>query len=220
MIPYSELKQIWNDIQNDIVMKWTARVLFIGIVICFFITAIATWIRGARNKPVVFLWGLYSSSEKDTIKITKIDTVYFYKKVSDNSSRIDKSIKVGKQEVDRNGISIQNNAPNYGSQAGRDINNYGIIPRKITEDSEIILALNSVCLDKSKHIGFVAPSNDGEIINVKKQIIDILVKQGFVNIENTNGIRLMLDSNLPSDHISLMNNAQGGFSFYIPPAGQ
>lgn len=220
MLSYSDLKQIWNDVKNDKIMKWAARTLFLGLVLCFCVTSIAALIRGLNDKPVNFLWGLYSSSEKDTVQIKKIDTFYIYKGIDNTKSDNNFATQKSNQEKKNIGSEIQNYAPNYGYQAGRDINNYGIMPRKITEKSEIINALNSLCPDKNKHIGFVAPASDGEILNVKEQIVRILKKQGYNDIENTNEIRIMIGNDFPTDQISLIHNSQGGFSFYIPPAKQ
>ena len=51
--------------------------------------------------------------------------------------------------------------------------------------------------DKSTRIGFVAPSQEGEILNLKNQISKILTNNGYTNIEERKGIRLMINADLP-----------------------
>ncbi len=97
-------------------------------------------------------------------------------------------------------------------------NNIGIQQRKIVENDLVDFFNNFP--DKNIYIGFVGASMEGEIINVKDQIIKILKNHGYSNLENTTGIRIFIDSNLPTQTLSILNNSKvkGGISFYIPPA--
>ncbi len=111
-----------------------------------------------------------------------------------------------------------NTGVNHGIIGDNGIQNFGIQQREITEQSETIKFLLSNYTDKSIRIGFVAPSQEGEILNLKNQIIKILTNKGYTNIEESKGIRIMLNAELPIDKIVLINNGLGGVSFYIPSA--
>jgi|GEM_PF-5381156 len=87
------------------------------------------------------------------------------------------------QKIDNGGSGIQNNAPNYGNQSGRDmtVNNYGTVPRLVTE--ETMSNFLKMYPDRRTHIAFCyLGSPDGEMLNFKSKITDFLRMKGYNNI--------------------------------------
>lgn len=157
----------------------------------------------------------YVNSNEDTSRIVN-DTIRKIKVIS--------NIKTHSQKVNFKADSLNSNyvfnekieAENLQIGNQNTQNNYGIQPRKISED--FLKDFFEMYPDITMHIGFVAPNSEGEIINVKNQIIKILKTKGYIDIEKVNGIRIMIDSNLSSEKITLLPNSIGGISFYIPSA--
>lgn len=143
--------------------------------------------KGLNSK---FLWGAGECLECEKIKIDSIikhDTITITKNViaSYPSKAKNKSMPDAKQiqKVDSGGSGLQSNAPNYGTQAGRDANtyNYGIIPRTIKETDVIPTILQFP--NKEIAITFVIYSGaTEEIVSVRDQIIAIMRKHGYNNI--------------------------------------
>ena len=126
-----------------------------------------------------------------------------------------KSIKSENKTINAKNV---NTGVNNGIIGDNGVQNFGIQPRIITEQSEAVQFFLSNYPDKTIRVQFVAPIQEGEIINVKNQIIKILISKGYSNIENIPGIRLLLDPTAPIDRIGLLNNTSGGITFHIPPA--
>lgn len=119
------------------------------------------------------------------------------------------------QKIDREGSGIQNNAPNYGNQAGRDINNYGIIPRKISEN--MLVEFYKIFPQLNTPIAFeFIGGPDGEMKDVKKQIIKLLRNKGYTNIDEMEIVGF--GSNLET--IAFNPQSDGGVHIMIPPASK
>lgn len=119
------------------------------------------------------------------------------------------------QNIDSGGSGVQNNGNNNGQQAGRDINNIGIIPRKITE-ADLLPYINQLP-DKTISVRFVSYGfADAEINSVKNQIITIMKKHGFINIENTFHIKIGTEP--PKSIIPAFFQKENILEFHIPPA--
>lgn len=119
------------------------------------------------------------------------------------------------QKIEKEGSGIQNNAPNYGNQAGRDINNYGIIPRKISEN--MLVEFYKIFPQLNTPIAFeFIGGPDGEMKDVKKQIIKLLRNKGYTNIDEMEIVGF--GSNLQT--IALNPQSDGGVHILIPPASK
>jgi len=181
------------------------------------LTAIITSVSLIIVSLVTGLFSLKNKQEvqKSPITVNPVISPVFNNNINTRLDSAKKPIKISKKTIKGKNI---NTGVNNGIIGDNGVQNFGIQPRIITEQSEIIEFLLTNYTDKSIRIGFVAPSQEGEILNVKKQIVKILLSKGYSNVEELNGIRLMFDANLPSDRIVLLNNALGGISFYIPSA--
>lgn len=84
------------------------------------------------------------------------------------------------QNNDSGGSGVQNNAPNYGNQAGRDINNYGIIPREVKED--LIVSIMNQVPDKKTTIYIVKRSDESESEQYANKILVELRKRGYIKV--------------------------------------
>ena len=139
-------------------------------------------------------------------ELNEVDSNKNYKKNENtkvNSSIKSENNKYNIKEVNATNLQIGDN----------NIQNIGIQPRKITED--FLKDFFKVFPDKTIYFGFVGSNSSIEIINTKKQIIEILEQKGYNNIEKTQGIRIMVNPDLPNE-ICIMRNELGGVSFYIP----
>ncbi|MFV5685965.1 hypothetical protein ACM55I_10995 [Flavobacterium sp. GB2R13] len=165
------------------------------------------------------------------------DTIVKYVNINPDTSR---TIRIAKGKINQTKVSFNKTPPSPYSSLKKDSaktkynfnekveatnlqignnntqNNYGIQPRIINE--EFLKDFFVMFPNKTMHVGFIAPNSEGEIINVKNQIIKVLISRGYNNIENTNGIRILLDSALSDEKLTLVPNAIGGISFYIPSA--
>lgn len=170
---------------------------------------------------VAIISGLFSSNAnqkltKTTITVNPEIKPVFNNQINTKSETSNK--KINKSDSKNIKAKNVNTGINHGIIGDNGIQNFGIQQREITEQSETIQFLLSNYPDKSMRIGFVAPSQEGEIINLKNQIIKILSNKGYTNIEELKGIRIMINAELPIDKVVLINNGLGGVSFYIPSA--
>lgn len=170
---------------------------------------------------VAIISGMFSSNANQKLTKTTITVNPEIKPVFNNQINT-KSETSNKKIIKSDSKNIKaknvNTGINHGIIGDNGIQNFGIQQREITEQSETIQFLLSNYTDKSMRIGFVAPSQEGEILNLKNQIIKILTNKGYTNIEELKGIRIMINAELPIDKVVLINNGLGGVSFYIPSA--
>ncbi len=171
---------------------------------------------------VALITGFFSSNNKQQpvtspVTVNPVISPVFNNQIKptvDNSKK--ERVKSAPKTINAKNV---NTGVNNGIIGDNGVQNYGIQPRIISDTSEIIRYIFSNFPDKSTHFGFVAPSEEGEILNVKNQIVKTLKAKGYFDVEEINGIRLIIGSELPVDRISLIKNtsSSGGISFFIPP---
>jgi hypothetical protein len=238
-----DLKKIddaYNGIKHDrylvIIFRILASIIIFAVAVCF-----AThFIDRAHNRKSILFWGMMEYHPVDSSQIqkaksdnglldnanasqqsTKGQIGKFVEKeksvqispapIVSKSSKED-SLVVNKTEINNNTGA---NFGNIGGNGNNVTNNFGIQRRVITK--EFLQPYLSYLDNKAMRIGFVAPVQDGEILNVKRQIITMLKAQGYTNIEEHDGIRLFIGADMPDD-IVLINNELGGKTFYISAA--
>jgi hypothetical protein len=178
------------------VKKSEVKVPFITILICFSLLSIYAFgsvlfrwhiiIFGVEFNPIVIeKIVVHDTTIKHDIRPESNRPIIFHitpKKKVAKSLKGESTRPDNIQKNDGAASGLQNKAPNYGHQAGRDINNYEIIPRQlnITQFQPFF----NTFPDKNTHVAIVfAGTPDGEILAVKKQIVDILRSNGYLNVE-------------------------------------
>lgn len=151
----------------------------------------------------------------DTVTVVKHDTLTFRK-----DSIIYRTVYVKaktpqmSQKNDNGGSGVQNNGINNGQQAGRDINNYGILPRDVHDEDMIKFFQNFP--DKHTRIGFkFLSSPDGEMLAYKSKITQILRNHGYDNIGEKVGFSMTIE--MPKTPM-IDPQADGSVYIDIPPA--
>lgn len=140
---------------------------------------------GLFTKKHVNILGI-EFNDKDTVQkivYSKPDTFYIKTPVISRLAPQGKKSSAHKnvQKIDSGGSGIQNNAPNYGNQAGRDINNFGVLPRVIKEADLNELFNKYPNKETRLAVGFIG-SPTSEMENVKMQVINILRNKGYTNV--------------------------------------
>lgn len=86
MLSYRDIKEIWNDIKNDKMMKMIARIFSVCVFIAFIITFIIFLSDGSKGKHSKYFFGLWERNipkgYPDTIEVNMPvhDTIYIYGK--------------------------------------------------------------------------------------------------------------------------------------------
>lgn len=196
-------------------------VMIITIIITLY-SSISHFVQCYKGKNSVLFWGMTECREcqnasKDVL--VKHDTFFVevpavLQKASKNTSVSPKKVDKAVQKIGNEGSGILNNgSTNYGQQAGRDINNYGIIPRQIDEMN--LFNFFAAYPDKNVRIAFrYFGSPDAEMISAKNQIDQILRKNRYTNIGSA--AAFAMSSSIPPD---IFFEPQGDGSVYIciPP---
>lgn len=214
----SEKTEFIKEVKSDKVGIWVFRIVVIVAGTAIVGVPIRHFYKDFNGQHSVLFWGLaeVNGAPKeirihDTVPIKIRDTVKVYSNIGKSKTPIK-----NEQKIDSGGSGIQNNAPNYGQQSGGDINNnnYGIVPRKITDNDLMGVILGT---PKSAKISFaVYTSADAEIYAVQRQIIAIMKKYGYNNIENSFRVSI---GRTPPERIEYNYNQEiDEITFMIPPA--
>ncbi len=199
---------------------WPVKWLFIILLGLVVVSGFYHFYRCGKGLNSRFLWGAQECVECKAVtvqSITKVDTVIIHDTIKVPliaSSGKPKTIQKNEQKIDSGGSGIQNNAPNYGNQAGRDINQYGTLPRQVRPEQLRVFFREFP--DKNIKIGFqFVGSQDGEMINVKTSIIKFLRENGYNNIDEFDGFAIR---NEVVKEIMIEPQKDGSVLFVIPPA--
>lgn len=225
-----EIQDLWESLSKNKIMK-TLIIILMGLII---ITAGVILVKIYTGSHVKLLgFEINDQSKIDTPKklspvTTNKDTLQktlsITKPIVNNAlrkktpiilvSRVKKGADTVKKYSKYDLSQATFNQSAVGDNASVTNNNYGIQPRKITK--EFMDEFEAIYPDKNVYIGFIAPSSSTEILNVKQQLITQLKLRNYTNIEETNGIRLVVGSpDEKPNQIILEKNAKGGVSFFI-----
>lgn len=206
----------WSEIINN---RFVQFVVIVLLVIIGGVSAEGIF----TNKPIK-LWVIEFNRKDTAFKyITNFihDTIYVprYVPTQELASTREEEHKLSSrrptniQKIDNGSSGIQNNAPNYGTQVGGNINNYGMIPRLITEGH--FLSFFKAFPDRRTRIGFGFYSPpDAEMLNVQGQMVKILRANGYANFIETP--ITMMGGNPPSN-IIFEKQPDSTVVFFIPP---
>jgi hypothetical protein len=230
---FKEFKEFWQVLSENKIMK-VLILLIVGILMVALLYVVGSMIAGkhiklawfeindnrdtalkhtsASSKSIANDTNNHTGNTKDTSETKSLlkprphkAKVIISKPITPVVIDTSKSIKYNLEGANVNNSAVGDNAKVY---------NYGFQPIKIT--SADIDQFEQLYPNKSIHIGFVAPAQTADVMNVKEQIKSILKKRGYTDIEDIKGIRLMLNDSLSTEKITLLPNAQHGASFYIP----
>jgi hypothetical protein len=214
---------------KDLVNKRWAAILAFGVFFLFTIIVLV----GLFTEKHINLFGLeFNGKVKDESKIDKNsdskpeirktapihDTIRIYERNRGRSYRAvvtppatlnntaSSSSYNFKDKVEATNLQIGNN---------NTLNSYGLQPPVITEESmEKFFILFP---DPSILIRFAGPSEEGGILNIKKQLVNILTKKGYKNLSKDNGVQIIIGGEYPNDKISVLPSSTSlSVTFYIP----
>lgn len=234
----NEIKELYETFKNDKNMMLAIKIIIWGFIAVCIINIGIYFVDRSNNRHAKMLWGMSEyfpdDSKKDSFAnnypevihdtTTKYDTFINYKinkplkkygsSMKLSTEKKDLSTSKNSQKIDSGSSGIQNNNSTvFGNQAGRDINNYGIIPRKITRD--FLTPLFNLRLNKNRKIIFtVYDGADAEITDVRNQIVTLFKNEGYNNIDPSFHLKVGF---VPPDNISI-DTGNNFINVNIPPA--
>lgn len=186
-MPEESHPSFWSQLVKDKFMIWVFRILGIAAIIY----ACIVIYRGLNGDAVNVLGISVTPKEKDTISTIKYvhdtinagkhDTIIITKKELPPVYNNSKNPQPNSMKIDSGGSGIQNNAPNYGNQAGRDLyeNEKTLSQADVDEaTNEVISAMRAFNLSEIEFM-MCNGNNGGKVL---LQIQDALIKKG-VNVD-------------------------------------